>query len=163
MCLPILLLSQWRGIKLKQERTNELVMVVAAPGGHLSVAKELMADAPFNVIYVVSRSGKEQFMEQGFEYVIESNRDLNFFPQTVQAARLIFKHRPKVIVSTGAGIAVPFFILAKLFSVPTVFIESASRVKKLSLSGSILYYISSRFYIRNEQLSKKYKRSINLS
>jgi UDP-N-acetylglucosamine:LPS N-acetylglucosamine transferase len=137
-------------------------MVVAAPGGHLAVAKELMADAPFNVIFVVSRSGKKQYMEHGFEYVTESNRDLNFFPQTIQAAQLIFKYRPKVIVSTGAGIAVPFFILAKLFAIPTIFIESASRVTKLSLSGSILYHISSRFYIRNEQLSKKYKRSINL-
>lgn len=137
-------------------------MVVCAPGGHLTVASEIMTDVPFDTLFVVSRSTQHQSIEESYKYVIESNRDIKIFIQIFQALKLIFKFRPNVIVSTGAGIAVPFFIIAKLLGIPTVFVESASRTKSLSLSGKIVYFFTDKFYIRNSELAKKYSRAVKI-
>ena len=59
----------------------------------------------------------------------------NFF----LAFNLLRKEKPDIIISTGAGVTVPFFYIGKLLGIKTVYIESLARVEKLSLTGKLVY------------------------
>src|SRR5262245_14882850 len=53
-----------------------------------------------------------------------TNRNFkNLFFNSWIALRLLFRERPDFIVSTGAGVALPFFWLGRLFGAKLIFIE----------------------------------------
>lgn len=53
------------------------------------------------------------------------------------AARLVRHERPSLVVSAGAGVAVPFFVMAWLLRIPTVFIEVYDRVDTPTMTGRL--------------------------
>lgn len=61
----------------------------------------------------------------------------NLLRNTVLALRVFARSRPGVVVSTGAGVAVPFFILAWLLRVPTVYIEVYDRIETPTLTARL--------------------------
>jgi UDP-N-acetylglucosamine:LPS N-acetylglucosamine transferase len=46
--------------------------------------------------------------------------------------------RPNIIVSTGSGLTLPPFLVARFFGIKTLFIESPSRVYNPSIAGKLL-------------------------
>jgi len=63
--------------------------------------------------------------------------------------------RPDVIISCGTGMTVPVFYSARTLKIPTVFIESMSRVETLSKTGRILFGRVTLFMVQWEQLAKR--------
>jgi beta-1,4-N-acetylglucosaminyltransferase len=63
--------------------------------------------------------------------------------------------RPKVIISCGTGMTVPVFYSARSLGIPTVFIESMSRVETLSKTGRILLGRVSLFIVQWKKLAEK--------
>jgi UDP-N-acetylglucosamine:LPS N-acetylglucosamine transferase len=53
------------------------------------------------------------------------------------AWRTLRSTRPDVVVSTGAGVALPFFILAWLMRIPTVYIEVYDRIDSATLTAKL--------------------------
>lgn len=53
------------------------------------------------------------------------------------ACRVLRRERPDVVVSAGAGVAVPFFVIAWLMRIPTVFVEVYDRVDTPTLTGRL--------------------------
>jgi beta-1,4-N-acetylglucosaminyltransferase len=66
------------------------------------------------------------------------------------------RERPKLVLSTGAEIAIPVFLMAKLFRAKTVFIETLTRVERPSLTARILYPFADRFYVQNPESLKSF-------
>jgi len=64
------------------------------------------------------------------------------------AWRLVRRERPDILVSTGAGVALPFFIVARLLGIRTVFVEAYERIDSPSLSGRLCYPISDLFVLQ---------------
>jgi UDP-N-acetylglucosamine:LPS N-acetylglucosamine transferase len=90
-----------------------------------------------------------------------TNRNvINFIRNFFLAIKVILKERPTVLISTGAGICVPFFILGKLFSIKTIYIESMARICGLSLSGKLVYLFSDIFIVQWPQLAASYKKAV---
>lgn len=78
-----------------------------------------------------------------------TNRSIpNLLRNLVLALRLIRRSKPDVILSTGAALAVPFFIVGKLFGVRLVYVESLTRIHGPSLSGRLVYPFSNRFFVQ---------------
>ena len=61
----------------------------------------------------------------------------NLLRNTLLAVRTLRGHRPALVVSAGAGVAVPFFVVAWLMRVPTVFIEVYDRVDSATMTGRL--------------------------
>lgn len=61
----------------------------------------------------------------------------NLIRNAVQAWRVLWARRPDVIVSTGAGVALPYFVLSRLFGVRTVYIEVYDRVDSATLTARL--------------------------
>jgi UDP-N-acetylglucosamine:LPS N-acetylglucosamine transferase len=64
--------------------------------------------------------------------------------------------RPVVLISTGSGITVPPFLLAGLFGIKTVYIESPSRVHHPSITGKFLLGKVDLWFSSWSELTTKY-------
>lgn len=82
----------------------------------------------------------------------------------VHAFWLIFKIRPDVILCNGPGTCIPLCIAGfclKVFGVKRVtifYVESIARVRRLSLSGLLLYklHLADQLFVQWPQLKQKY-------
>jgi UDP-N-acetylglucosamine:LPS N-acetylglucosamine transferase len=80
----------------------------------------------------------------------------NLFRNLVLAWRVTSRLHPKVVVSTGAGIAVPFSWVARLRGAHVVYIESLARIDKPSLSCRLLRPAADRIYVQWPELAESY-------
>jgi beta-1,4-N-acetylglucosaminyltransferase len=64
------------------------------------------------------------------------------------AWRLLRSERPDVIVSDGAGVAFPFFLVARILGVKTVYIEVYDRISRPTLTGRLCYPITDLFLLQ---------------
>lgn len=95
-----------------------------------------------------------------------------FFPTTrniPNAIRNLFlawptlrRSRPDVVVSVGAGVSVPFFLLARLFGIHTVYIECFDRITMPTLSGRLCYPMSDIFCVQWEEQLRYYPDAVNI-
>lgn len=74
-----------------------------------------------------------------------------------QSLLVFLKERPNVVISSGAGVAVPMCYFAKIFGKKLIFIESFSRVENPSLSGILIHPIADLFIVQWRPLLKHYK------
>ena len=83
-----------------------------------------------------------------------TNRNIpNLLRNLKLAWRLVREHRPDAILSTGAGLALPFFIAGKRFGCRLVYVESVTRVLSLSLTGRLIYPLADEFFVQWPQLA----------
>lgn len=87
---------------------------------------------------------------------------LNLVRNSFLAWKILRRERPDVIVSTGAAVAVPFFYLAKLFRIKTVFIEVYDRIDKPTLTGRLVYPVADAFVIQWPEQKKAFPRGIHI-
>jgi len=71
------------------------------------------------------------------------------------AWRVVRRERPAAILSTGAALAVPFFVVGKLHGVRLVYVESLTRTDELSLAGKIVYPFADAFFVQWPEAAKR--------
>jgi beta-1,4-N-acetylglucosaminyltransferase len=74
------------------------------------------------------------------------------------AWRVLRSERPDVLVSTGAGVAFPFFVLAKPLGIKTVYVEAYERMDRASLTGRLCYPICDLMVLQWEEQRRFYPR-----
>jgi len=79
---------------------------------------------------------------------------------SAQQLGVLLRARPRVIITSGANIAVPVSLLGRLCGVKIVFIETGSRVRTLSATGKLMYRIAHLFLVQWEPLLRDYPRAI---
>lgn len=84
----------------------------------------------------------------------------NLLRNTFLAVKVLAAERPDVIVSSGAGAAVPYFYLGRLVGASTVFIEVVDRIDTPTLTGRLVYPFASVFVVQWESQQRAYPRSI---
>ena len=68
------------------------------------------------------------------------------------------RHRPDVVVSNGAGVAFPFFLVARLLRIKTVYVEVYDRIDLPTLTGRLCYRFSNLFLLQWEEQRRFYPR-----
>ncbi len=64
-----------------------------------------------------------------------------------QAFLILWRERPRLVISTGADVAVPTVLLSKLFGAEVVYIETAAALDG-SLSGRLCYPVADLFIVQ---------------
>lgn len=72
------------------------------------------------------------------------------------ALRVLPRIRPDVVVSTGAAVAVPFFLVARLLRIPTVFVEVYDRLDSRTLTGRLCRPFTSLYCVQWEEQLELY-------
>lgn len=84
-----------------------------------------------------------------------TNRNvLNLLRNLALALRVLWREKPTLILSTGAGVGVPFIWLGWLLRIHTVYLESYARRRGLSLSGRLVRPVASEFIVQHPALAQ---------
>ena len=136
----------------------ERVLLVANSGGHLLqlLALEQAFSGLDRIWVTVARADSTSLLAN--EQVIFAHgptaRNLaNLIRNLRLAWRTVRDHEPDVILSTGAALAVPFFVVGRLRRKRLVYVESFTRVNSPSLSGRIVYPLTDAFFVQWRQAS----------
>lgn len=76
------------------------------------------------------------------------------------ALRLLPRYRPDVIMSTGAGVAFPFFLLARVFRIRSVYLEVYDRIDSGTLTGRLCYPLADLFLLQWAEQREIYPRGV---
>ena len=137
------------------------VLLVSSNGGHLA---QLLALRPwwaerdrtwvsFRKLDAVSKlAGESVYWAHHPTTRSARNLVLNF----ALAGRVLAAVRPDVIVSTGAGVALPFFVLGRLLGIATVYIEVYDRIESRTLSGRLCRPFATRFLVQWAEQERLY-------
>jgi beta-1,4-N-acetylglucosaminyltransferase len=128
-------------------------LLVCSPGGHLlqmlslepgwrDLATKWVTLPAADVEHLLA--GRPTILAHG-----PTNRSLrNLVRNLVLAVRVIRRERPDVILSAGAALAVPFFLVGKLYGCRLVYVESLTRTASLSMSGRMVYPLADAFFVQ---------------
>lgn len=131
------------------------ICIVSSCGGHLTEARCLKpAYEDYEHFYVLNDKAILPADMQGKTFfIVHSERDWKFLLNLWEAFRILWKERPAVILSTGAGPVVPFALVGRLlFRTRVVFVETITRIEKPSMTGKIMYYLAHDFFYQWELL-----------
>lgn len=129
------------------------ILIACSSGGHLTQALALRqwwgeherVWATFPVEDARSRLSDERVYE--IHYPTVRN-----FPNLVRniglARRVLARERPDVIFSTGAAIALPFFMLARAYGARTVYLEPVDRISSAGMAGQLAYPFTDAFLVQ---------------
>lgn len=89
-----------------------------------------------------------------------TNRSVkNLLRNLVVAWRVVAELRPRAVVTTGAGVAVPFAWVARLRGAKVVYVESLARIDGPSLTYRLVAPIATRCYVQWPDLAQKLPRA----
>ncbi|MCC8171360.1 MAG: capsular biosynthesis protein CpsF [Parabacteroides sp.] len=131
------------------------VLFVCNTGGHYSQMlklRELMKQ--FDSILLTDNKSAGADMK-GYAEVINitafnftTHRPYYFILNFMQCIKIWLKYKPGYLITTGAGLAVPAFLVGKLFGSKLIFIETRSRVYSRSVTGQLLYRICDKVIVQ---------------
>lgn len=127
--------------------TDRPVLLVASAGGHLTQMIELeprlTLEGERRWVTFEGPQGRSLLDPERVDYVprIPPRGLFQSLRAVPYAVRILRRHRPAAVVSTGAAIAVVFLPLARLLGIPAYYVESATRSQSPSLSGRIVRWV----------------------
>lgn len=134
------------------------VMLVCSAGGHL-LQLSLLSEAWREISHAwvtLDRDDAAALLEGQRVFYAHgpTNRNIvNLMRNIPLAWRLLRALKPKVMVTTGAGIAVPFAWVARVRKVKVVYVESLTRIDSPSLSYRLVRPVTSRVYVQWPELA----------
>ena len=144
------------------------VCIPTSSGGHLTHMRMLMpvldkAADRFWVTFDKEDANTALEGERVYHCFFPTNRNVrNTVRNTLLAARVLREERPDLIVSSGAAIAVPFFLVGKLMGAKTVYIEVFDRVDAPTLTGRLVRRFTDLFVVQWPEMTRVYPGSVDL-
>lgn len=131
----------------------ERILLVASPGGHLlqMLALEPAWRGLRRTWVTLTRPDATDLLaaeDVVFAHGPTERNIPNLLRNLWLAWRTVHRCRPDVILSTGAALAVPFFIVGRLYGSRLVYVESLTRVNELALSGRLVYPLTDSFFVQ---------------
>lgn len=141
----------------REERAD--ILLVCSSGGHLQQMLALReAWQGYSHVWVTFDKSDSRSLLRDERVVFAyspTNRSLkNLLRNLVLAWRTLRVVRPRVLLTTGAGVAVPFAWIGRLSGVRIVYIESFTRIAGPSLTGRLVGPIADRSYVQWPELAR---------
>jgi len=150
------------------------LLVVLGEGGHTAQTLHLLQllGSSCTYTYVVSRSDEisanKITLPGEIVRLTRPRAKDDSYPQAawhlavsiVEAAWLLLRCRPDAVVGCGPAVQVPPSVFGKLLGAKIIFIESASRITELSLTGKIMLRLADQFFVQWESLQRRYPQTI---
>lgn len=142
------------------------VLLAASPGGHL----DLLRSAPdafrgARRVWVTSpgpavehlRSGGDASADDVVELVpLVGRSPVRTVRNAARSLRALRRHRPQLIVTSGASPAIPVAVLGRLLGIPVVFVETMARVDSPSESGRVLSRLADEVAVQWPEMAEVY-------
>lgn len=139
------------------------VLLVASTGGHLVELLELADQYEHAARHWVTFNKLDAHVLLAGESVSyaygPTNRSLvNLVRNLFLAFRVLRDVRPDAVITTGAGVGVPFVYAARILGIKSIYVESLARINGLSLSGRLVYPVASYFFVQWPELAEHHSK-----
>lgn len=139
-----------------ERTTSGAMLMVGSSGGHLA---QLVALQPWwshrERAWVTFQTPDAESLLDGESVTwahYPTTRNIpNLLRNALLAARMLRRERPAAIVTTGAGVALPFFIVGRLLRIPTVYIEVYDRIESRTLTARLCRPFTSKMLVQWEE------------
>jgi len=136
------------------------VCLAASAGGHLSQLLKLVNSwVGCETVYITTTNVVQNKMSRfGSVYVVgECNREhpVRVLKVLAKCAKIVFREKPDVVISTGAAPGCITCFLGKLIRAKVIWIDSITNVERISLSGRLVRYIADLFLVQWPGLAKQ--------
>jgi beta-1,4-N-acetylglucosaminyltransferase len=146
------------------ERDPADILLVCSSGGHL---QQMLALRPvwgeYTHVWVTfdKSDARSLLRDERVVYAYSpTNRNVkNLVRNLFLAWRTLSSVRPRVMLTTGAGVAVPFAWLARLRGINVVYVESFTRIEGPSLTCRLVAPIAHRVYVQWPELTDRVKKA----
>ncbi len=154
-----------RTVLMKKNAGKKMkICIVSSSGGHLF--KTFQLKPWWNKYPRLWITKKDKFSQSLLEkekkyyaHFPENRNVLNFFKNLFLACQILRKERPNILFSMGAGVAPPFFIIAKIMGIKTIFMETFILIPRQTLSGKLVHPFADYFLVQNQKLLKVYPKA----
>lgn len=150
---------------MRRERVGPAdVLLVCSSGGHLMQLAALRpAWGDFSRAWVTFDKSDARSLLRGERVIFAHGPTNRSIPNLLRNLRLavsvIRRARPRVILTTGAGVAVPFAWVGRLSGARVVYVESFTRIEGPSLSCRMIAPVADRLYVQWPDLLGRLRRS----
>ncbi|HEX2234044.1 MAG TPA: PssD/Cps14F family polysaccharide biosynthesis glycosyltransferase [Thermoleophilaceae bacterium] len=139
--------------------------LVSSSGGHLlqlHAMRSIWADHDRSWVTFDKEDARSLLSgERAHWAAFPTNRNLpNLLRNFALAWRVLRSERPDVVISTGAGVAIPFFVLGRLFKAVLVYVEVYDRIDSPTLSGRICHRFAHLFALQWDEQRRFYRRGV---
>jgi len=140
------------------------VLLVASSGGHLLQLlqlADLWPQASRHWVTFETSDATSLLADERTTWAHHpTNRNIrNLLRNLRLALRMVRRRDFQAIVTTGAGVAVPFAIIGRFRGVNVVYIESMARITAPSLTGRLIYPFAHTFIVQWPELQRFYRRA----
>jgi len=140
------------------------VALVCSSGGHLAQLHRLSPWwSAHDRVWVTFDTADAVSLLEGERVAWAFHPTTRNVPNTLRNLRLAWRvlrrERPDVVISDGAGVAVPFFAIARLLGARTVYVEVYDRIDSRTLTGRLVYPLTDLFCVQWEEQRRLYPRS----
>lgn len=136
------------------------ICLACSAGGHLAEILQIIdAVKGHDVFFLTYKAENSENLKYKTHFVENVTRNpVTLVKNTIQTIKVLFKERPKIIISTGAGVAIPACYFGKLLGTKVIFIETFCMPTKGSLAGRFAYPIADKFLVQWKDQLKNYGR-----
>jgi beta-1,4-N-acetylglucosaminyltransferase len=144
--------------------SNRPILLVASSGGHLLQLTRLKNAWPRQErVWVTFDKPDSRSLLAGEDVVhahFPTNRNVpNLLRNLWLAVKVVRGLRPAAVVTTGAGVAVPFCYVGRLFGARIVYVESFSRIDEPSLTARLVHPVAHRFFVQWPELVPRFRKA----
>jgi len=133
------------------------VALVSSHGGHLTELLELDdAFAECNKFYFCYDADTTRRLPNAYLVPNRPYSPIRFIVNLARLWKIFSKERPDFLVSTGAEIAIPAFIVAKLRGVRSLYIECGAQCTRPSITGRVVVHLADQFFVQWPELLPAY-------
>lgn len=148
---------------MRLDKSNSKVCVVCSAGGHLSEAIEALVETsePKYFITFGEPHARMRLKDEEAYFIIDPHTSLfKYLLNFLQSFVLFVRKRPKIIFSTGSGIALATCILGKLFGSKIIYLETGARISTPSRTGKLMYRLADVFIVQWKPLLYHYPEAL---
>ena len=150
---PSFIQDERMGRRQANDSSSTDVLLVCSSGGHLLQLVTLArAWGDLSRVWVSFDKSDVRSLLAGEEVIVAhgpTNRNIpNLLRNLWLAWRVVRRVRPRAVVTTGAGVAVPFAWFARLAGARVVYVESFTRIDSISLSCRLIRPVADRVYVQ---------------
>ena len=152
---------------MKKKYNEAKFLIVGSSGGHLThmyMLKDIWSKHDRTWV-TFDKADANSILKDERKYWCHypTNRNIpNLIKNTFLAIKILRKEKPDVIISSGAAVAIPFFLLGHLFGAKLVYVEVFDRIDKPTVSGKFCYRFADKFIVQWDEQLKVYPKAINL-
>lgn len=139
------------------------IVGICSGGGHLAELLAILQFMPEVDLVITETRTVERNKIQGIKLIplIDPHRSIGqYFLNIISSVFLWVKLRPRVVISTGAGMTVPFFVICRLLGARCIWIESGARVVSPAKSSKFCYRFAHLFISQSTELEQFFPNAV---